>query len=84
MPPESLVESFQPINPTSILVVGAVLPGLATIFVALRLWCRFAKKNDLGLDDWTILFATVMPHFRLFCPLPNKGNSFYVWAWEWH
>ena len=41
------------------LVVGLLMPLLATVAVALRLRARRIKKQVLGLDDYAVAFALV-------------------------
>lgn len=43
----------------SVIAVGAVLPGLATIAVALRFYGRRVSSVSLGMDDWLIFCCLV-------------------------
>ena len=56
------------VTPRTIIAVGAVLPALAAVAVALRLYVRIVKKIPLGCDDYLILFALVL-HARHFVPI---------------
>ena len=48
------------ITPASVIAVGAVLPGLATIAVCLRLFVRVKLKTiSIGADDWLIFISLV-------------------------
>ncbi|PQE27152.1 integral membrane protein [Rutstroemia sp. NJR-2017a WRK4] len=47
-------------NPTTVIVVSAVLVSLATISVGLRFYVRKVRQTKLGLDDWSILVALAM------------------------
>ncbi|QSZ32401.1 hypothetical protein DSL72_001975 [Monilinia vaccinii-corymbosi] len=60
-PPDtnSLVATFHPVTPSSIIAVGAVMPSLALIAVCLRFYVK-VKKRTVGLDDWLILVALVI------------------------
>ena len=48
------------VTPRTVIAVGAVLPAVATIAVALRFYVRIAKTKSVGFDDCLILFALVM------------------------
>ena len=43
----------------SVTAVGAVLPGLATIAVALRFYSRRLNSVHPGIDDWLIFCSLV-------------------------
>ena len=47
------------ITPKTMIAIGAVLPALAAIAVALRFYIRIVKKMSLWCDDYLILFALV-------------------------
>ena len=47
------------ITSKSVIAVDAVLPGLATIAVALRLYSRRLKALPCGIDDWLIVCSLV-------------------------
>lgn len=47
------------ITSKSVIAVGAVLPGLATIAVALRFYSRRLISVHLGIDDWLIVCSLV-------------------------
>ena len=47
------------ITPKGVIAVGSVLPGLASIAVALRFYSRRLKGLSLGADDWLILCSLV-------------------------
>ncbi|KAH6681448.1 hypothetical protein B0J14DRAFT_576443 [Halenospora varia] len=55
-----LVAPYYPVTPTSIIVVGAVLPTLASIAVALRFRIKLKGRTVIGLDDWLILFSLIL------------------------
>ena len=48
------------VTPRTVIAVGAVLPTLATVAVALRFYVRIAKTKSVGFDDCLIFFALVM------------------------
>ena len=56
------------VTPRSVIAVGAVLPGLATIAVILRFYARLFKATTVGVDDWMILcslvYETLFKHFN--------------------
>ena len=47
------------VTPKTFIAVGAVLPALAALAVALRFYVRIVKKISLLCDDYLILFALV-------------------------
>lgn len=47
-------------TPKSVIAVGAVLPGLATIAVILRFYGRLFKASTVGVDDWMILCSLIL------------------------
>lgn len=47
------------VTPKTFIAVGAVLPALAAMAVALRFYVRITKKIPLRCDDYLILFALV-------------------------
>ena len=47
------------VTPKTMIAIGAVLPALAAIAVALRFYVRIVKKMSLWCDDYLILFALV-------------------------
>ena len=54
------------VNPKSVIAVGAVLPSLASVAVALRFYARRRLEAAIGLDDLLVLFALVgMKNFSL-------------------
>ncbi|KAI1076112.1 hypothetical protein F5B20DRAFT_594319 [Whalleya microplaca] len=49
------------ITPPSVIAVGAVLPGLAAIAVALRIYVRVVRTRvSLGVEDWLIILSFVL------------------------
>lgn len=48
------------VTPRTVIAVGAVLPSVAAVFVALRLYVRFSRKSSVGLDDCLIVFSSVI------------------------
>lgn len=54
---DDLVAGFAPVTPASIIAVGAVLPALASVAVALRFYVKTKRRTELSIDDWLILFA---------------------------
>ncbi|KAI8965299.1 hypothetical protein F5Y11DRAFT_313576 [Daldinia sp. FL1419] len=49
------------ITPASVIAVGAVLPGLAIIAVALRFYVRLIRMyTSLGVEDWLILASVIL------------------------
>lgn len=82
MPPADLVASFEPVNPTSIIVVGSVLPFLALVAVFLRFWCRMSKKIRIWFDDWLIFGALASLLFSGTHDLKSKSSSrFFPLGW---
>ncbi|TVY41003.1 hypothetical protein LOCC1_G005287 [Lachnellula occidentalis] len=63
--PNSTTSHFSPAflaedrGPT-IIATNASFQGVACLVVLARLCSRFAILKNIGLDDWTILFATVL------------------------
>ncbi|KAH8590154.1 hypothetical protein B0O99DRAFT_521821 [Bisporella sp. PMI_857] len=57
---EDLVAPYYPVTPTSVIVVGAALPTLASIAVALRFYIKLKRRTGIGLDDWLILFSLIL------------------------
>jgi hypothetical protein len=57
---QDLVAPYYPVTPTSIIVVGAVLPALASTAVALRFRIKLQRRTGIGLDDWLILFSLIL------------------------
>ncbi|KAH8590500.1 hypothetical protein B0O99DRAFT_551988 [Bisporella sp. PMI_857] len=53
--PEYLAENRGPV----IMANNAIITGIAAIIVVVRLGSRFAILKKLGLDDWSILLATI-------------------------
>ena len=47
------------ITSKSVIAVGAVLPGLATVAVVLRLYSRMLKSVHTEIDDWLIVCSLV-------------------------
>ena len=47
------------ITSESVIAVGAVLPGLATIAVVLRFYSRRLNSVHPGIDDWLIVCSLV-------------------------
>lgn len=47
------------VNGYESLAIGAALPAVAIIVVALRFWTRAMQKVDYGIDDWLILIGLV-------------------------
>lgn len=62
-------KSMSEFTPKSVIAVGAVLPGLATIAVILRFYGRLFKASTVGVDDWMILCSlaceTLSTHFNI-------------------
>ena len=56
MPNEILGSS---VTPKTVIAVGAVLPGLASIAVGLRFYVRIKRSNTVQIDDYLILLALV-------------------------
>jgi hypothetical protein len=40
-------------------VLSSVLPALSTFAVGARLYVRYLKKQNFGVDDWTALIGLV-------------------------
>ena len=59
IPPTHGLPEASTVTPKTIIAVGAVLPSLAAIAVALRFYVRIARKNCVSWDDFSILFALV-------------------------
>lgn len=58
--PQSLrLPEASTVTPRTVIAVGAVLPAVATIAVALRFYVTIAKTKSVGFDDCLILFALV-------------------------
>lgn len=45
------------------IVVNAVFPAVAAIFIGLRLYAKRVKHASLQADDWLILLGLVWLHF---------------------
>lgn len=48
------------ITPKTVIVVGSVLPGLASIAVISRFFVRSKQATRYGVDDWLILASLVV------------------------
>ena len=48
------------VTPKTMIAVGAVLPIIAAIAVALRFYVRIARTKSLGLDDFLIFLSLVL------------------------
>lgn len=64
-PPFPGLPEASTVTPKTVIAVGAVLPALATIAVALRFYVRIARTKSVGVDDFLILFALVRIDLRL-------------------
>ena len=51
------------VRPVDVAIAAAVLPTIATTFLALRFYLRRLNRVKLGLDDWTIGVAIVFVWF---------------------
>ena len=51
--------TFHYVHPGEVIAIGATLPALGIIFVALRFYNRITGGHKLGLDDWLILGGLV-------------------------
>ena len=47
-------------DPASIIAVGAVMPALGIVAVALRFYCRRRNRNPLQIDDWILIPALLL------------------------
>ena len=47
------------VTPKTVIAVGAMLPAVATVAVALRFYVRIVKTKSVGFDDTLILLALV-------------------------
>ena len=47
------------VTPKTVIAVGAILPAVAVIAVALRFYVRIVKTKSVGFDDTLILLALV-------------------------
>ena len=53
------VISLKYARPGEIIAAAVVLPLLGILALALRFFARFRRKNELGIDDWLLVPATV-------------------------
>ena len=43
----------------TVIIVEAVLAGVAIVVVTMRLWSRLAITHNFGIDDWMLLASLV-------------------------
>ena len=65
-PQTSTITEALTVTPRRVIAVGAVLPAVTTIVVALRFYVRIVETKSVGFDDSLILFALVLLAWTFF------------------
>lgn len=74
--PEQYAALPHPNYAPKLLVTIWVLLGLAGIFLALRLYCKFSRHRGAWWDDWFLVGSFVSP-------LPSRRKKALLWEPRW-